>query len=352
MRCAAFTVTTHGIELAEKLRAAGIGSVDVFVKEGKPTPDDAKHYSRLADAVGEAFPRYDALIFFSAIGIAVRLIALHLQSKLLDPAVIVVDDRARYAISLLSGHVGGANALTYQIAGALKAQPIVTTATDVNRLIAPDVIATELGLKPYPKSMIERINSSLLAHRPIYYYIDKSFTRAEFFRQKLGERRIGSELVTVEEAVSTKELGVFITPKALPVCENLMYLHPRRLIAGIGCRRGVPEEEIKSALSAACELIGQEISAVSLIASTVVKADEEGIIALADHLQIPTRFFKNEELEKTIKEYDLDQSDFVRSKIGVGNVCSAAALSCVKRGVFALGKTKFKKVTVALVWEK
>ena len=176
MRCAAFTVTTHGIELAEKLRAAGIGSVDVFVKEGKPAPDDAKHYSRLDDVVGDAFFRYDALIFFSALGISVRLIAPHLQSKLLDPAVVVVDDQARYAISLLSGHVGGANALTYQIAGALKARPIVTTATDVNRLIAPDVIATELGLKPYPKSMIERINSSLLAHRPIYYYIDKSFT--------------------------------------------------------------------------------------------------------------------------------------------------------------------------------
>lgn len=126
--------------------------------------------------------------------------------------------------------------------------------------------------------------------------------------------------MTVDEAVSTKELGVFITPKALPICEKLMYLHPRRLIAGIGCRRGVSEEEIKSALSAACELIGQDISAVSLIASTIVKADEEGIIALADHLQIPTRFFKNEELERKIEEYDLDQSDFVKSKIGVGNV--------------------------------
>lgn len=352
MRCAAFTVTAHGIESAEKLRAAGLGSVDIFVKEGKSAPDDAKHYSRLADAVGDAFSRYDALIFFSAIGIAVRLIAPHLQSKLLDPAVVVVDDCSIYAVSLLSGHVGGANALTYQIADALKAQPIVTTATDVNKLLAPDVIARELGLKPYPKSMIERINSSLLAHRPISYYIDKSFARAEFFRQKLGERSIESKIVTVDEAFSIRGLGVFITPQALPICEKLMYLHPCRLIAGIGCRRGVPEEEIKSALSAACELIGQEISAVSLIASAIVKADEKGIIALADHLQIPARFFRNEELENKIKEYDLDQSDFVKSKIGVGNVCSAAAISCVERGVFALEKTKFKKVTVALVWEK
>ena len=352
MRCAAFTVTAHGVELAEKLKEAGIGSVDVFVKEGKPAPDDVKYYSRLADAVGEAFGRYDALIFFSAIGIVVRLIAPHLQSKLLDPAVIVVDDRSRHAISLLSGHVGGANALTYQIAGVLRAQPIVTTATDVNKLVAPDVIATELGLKPHPKSMIERINSNLLAHKPIAYYIDKAFTRAEFFRQKLGERGIESELLTIEEAVSSNRLAVFITPRAFPLCENLMYLHPRRLIAGIGCRRGVPEDEIRNALSAACELIGQEISAVSLIASTVVKADEEGILNLAEHLQIPTRFFENKELEEKIEEYDLDQSEFVRGKIGVGNVCGAAAISCVERGQFALEKTKFKKVTVALVWEK
>ena len=350
MRCAAFTVTAHGVELAGKLKEAGIGSVDVFVKEGKPAPDDVKYYSRLADAVGEAFGRYDALIFFSAIGIVVRLIAPHLQSKLLDPAVIVVDDR--HAISLLSGHVGGANALTYQIAGVLRAQPIVTTATDVNKLVAPDVIATELGLKPHPKSMIERINSNILAHKPIAYYIDKAFTRAEFFRQKLGEKGIESELLTIEEAVSSNRLAVFITPRAFPLCENLMYLHPRRLIAGIGCRRGVPEDEIRSALSAACELIGQEISAVSLIASTVVKADEEGILNLAEHLQIPTRFFENKELEEKIEEYDLDQSEFVRGKIGVGNVCGAAAISCVERGQFALEKTKFKKVTVALVWEK
>lgn len=352
MRCAAFTVTPHGIELAEKLRVAGIGSVDIFVKEGKSAPADAKYYSRLADVVGEAFSRYDALIFFSAIGITVRLIAPHLQSKLLDPAVIVVDDQARYAISLLSGHVGGANALTYQVADALKARPVVTTATDVNGLAAPDVIAAELGLKPYPKAMIQRINSSLLTHKPVSYCIDKSLPRAEFFRRKLSERGIEAKLVMVDETVVTGALGVFITPKALPVCENLLYLHPRRLIAGIGCRRGVSEEEIKSALAAACEMIGQEISAVSIIASSIVKADEAGILDLADHLQIPTRFFTNEELERKIAEYDLAQSDFVRKKIGVGNVCGAAAIACVERGIFALEKTKFKKVTVALVWEK
>lgn len=352
MRCAAFTVTPHGIELAEKLRGAGIGSVDIFVKEGKSAPADAKYYSRLADVVGEAFSRYDALIFFSAMGITVRLIAPHLQSKLLDPAVIVVDDQARYAISLLSGHVGGANALTYQVADALKARPVVTTATDVNGLAAPDVIAAELGLKPSPKAMIQRINSSLLAHQPVSYCIDKSLPRAEFFRQKLRERGIEAKLVTVDEAVSTEALGVFITPRTLPVCENLLYLHPRRLIAGIGCRRGVSEEEIKSALAAACEMIGQEISAVSIIASSIVKADEAGIHDLADHLQVPTRFFTNEELERKIVEYDLTQSDFVRKKIGVGNVCGAAAIACVERGIFALEKTKFKKVTVALVWEK
>ena len=353
MRCAVFAATKRGVESALRLKdGLSCDSVELFLKNDREQEVSAKRFDRLPDAVAEAFQKYDALIFFMAAGIAVRMIAPHLRGKLTDPAVLVADEMGRHIVSLLSGHVGGGNALTLRVADCLGGEPVVTTATDANGLTAPDALATEIGLRPVPKPMIQVMNGALLTGENIVYAIDDALPRQKFFEEALSARGISFMRLSAEEALQAETLTVFITDDDSLRSERLLSLVPRRLVAGMGCRRGVPKEALKKALAEACARIGQDIEAVSVIASTEVKRDEAGLLGLAKDLGIEARFFDNGALQEKIDAYGLEESDFVRGQIGVGNICEAAALCCVRQGRIALPKTKWEKATVALIWEK
>ena len=296
MRAAIFAITPRGAELSARISAGLDGSV-VFVKD--------RDFNRLREIVDETFGKFDALIFIGAVGIAVRMIAPHIVSKLSDPAVISLDERGRHVISLLSGHVGRANDLARRIASMLGAEPIITTATDVEQLPAIDAFTSELGLTPVPKDAIKAINRAVLN----------------------GER-------------------VFVTAG-----ETTLELVRRRLIVGIGCRRGVECSAIESAVAEACRRIDQPIDRIDLLASVDVKRDEIGLLQFAARIDREIKFFEAATLRVIVERYRLNESAFVREQLGVGNVCEAAALACVERGRFALTKTKFDKVTVAMIWE-
>ena len=296
MRTAIISLTTNGARLAEKIAS----------KVGGQTFAKGKNFTKLADLVAEVFGKFDGLIFICAAGIVVRMLAPHVVNKLSDPAVLVLDERGQNVISLLSGHVGRANELTIEIAKAIDANPVITTATDVAGKFSVDAISSRLGLVPEPKEAIKAINSAILR----------------------GEE-------------------VFVT--AGDVRLNLI---PQNLIAGVGCKRGTSSLKIFAALQRACAMIHQPIERVKLLASVDVKKDEAGLTSLAEVMGLETKFFPAAELQKKIDEYKLDESRFVKRTVGVGNVCEAAALCCVDEARFALPKTPFKGVTVALLWQQ
>jgi cobalt-precorrin 5A hydrolase len=296
LRTAIISLTANGARIADKISS----------KIGGQTFAKGKEFENLAELVAEIFGRFDGLIFVCAAGIVVRMIAPHIVSKLSDPAVLVVDERGQNVISLLSGHVGRANELTLDVAEVLDANPVITTATDIVGKFSVDAIASKLGLVPEPKEVIKAINSAILR----------------------GEE-------------------VFVT--AGDVRLNLI---PQNLIAGVGCRRGTSSLKIFEALQRACAMIHQPIERVKLLATVDAKSDESGLISLAEVMDLKIRFFSNIELQKKIDEYKLVESKFVTRTIGVGNVCEAAALCCVEGARFALPKTSFKGVTVALLWER
>ncbi|MBQ6005159.1 MAG: cobalt-precorrin 5A hydrolase [Selenomonadaceae bacterium] len=296
MRTAIITLTSNGRRIAEKI-STKIGG-QIFAK--------GKNFTSLADLVAEIFSKFDGLIFICAAGIAVRMIAPHIVSKLSDPAVLVIDERGQNVISLLSGHVGRANELAVEIAQVLEANPVITTATDVAGKFSVDAIASKLGLVPEPKEVIKAINSAILR----------------------GE-------------------DVFVT--AGDVQLNLI---PQNLIAGVGCRRGTSSLKIFEAIQRACAMIHQPIERVKLLASAEAKKDEPGLLSLAEVMGLEIKFFSATELQNKIEEYKLGESKFVTRMVGVGNVCEAAALCCVEGARFALPKTSFKGVTVSLLWEK
>ncbi|MBQ7630815.1 MAG: cobalt-precorrin 5A hydrolase [Selenomonadaceae bacterium] len=295
MRIAILALTEKSFELAEKISATIGGKI--FVK--------GRDFEQMKIFVEEIFTKFDALIFICAAGIAVRMIAPHLKSKLTDPAVIVIDERGRNVISLLSGHVGGANDLTLKISEKICANPVITTATDVEEKFSADNFASRLGILPEPKDAIKAINSAILRGEEIFL--------------TAGNVRLN--------------------------------LTPKNLICGIGCRRNVSEEKISRAVHDACQIINQPVERIKFFATIDIKRDEQGLIDFAKNLGREIKFFTAAELSKKILEYKLDESDFVKKNIGVGNVCEAAVLCSVARAKFALPKTKFDEVTIALVWE-
>ena len=347
MRTAVFALTEAGAQMAMRVKLALGGSAVLFVSSRHPV-EGAQTFGRLRAAVQENFARYDALVFIMASGIAVRSIAPHLVSKLEDPAVLVLDERGQHVISLLSGHVGGANRLARELAASLGAEPVITTATDVEGIVAPDALGMELGLFPEPHEAIQAVNSALLRGRSVAYYVDPRCHLASSYKGALRQR--GLSVCDFGAAEQDEGMQVIISPDSCGVRAGRLFLHPMMLRAGIGCRKGASRDAILAALREAASRIAMPLAAISSLSSTVFKQEERGLHEAAAELCIPLTFYTNEELQPVIERYGLAESDFVRQTIGIGNVCEAAALAA-GGGRMALGKTRFERVTVALVWQ-
>ncbi len=352
MRTAVFAVTEQGAELAGRTAQVLDGEVRLFLKEGTGSGRNGeKHFRFLREAVADAFSQYDALVFIMAAGIAVRMIAPHIVSKLSDPAVVVMDEKGLHVISLLSGHIGGANLLTRKLSEALGSDEVITTATDVENVTAIDVLAAEYALRPRPKEEIKTLNSALLDGRSIHCYIDETLPRAGFYLEEFRRHSFPAELAAPDDFSGLEAPAALVTSRSEANRKGILFLIPRRLIAGIGCRRNIRKEQVLEAVQTACCRIGRAPEDISVFASTVVKSREQGLLEAVSSVGKDIRFYENDTLQAVIERYGLQESGFVKETIGVGNVCEAAALAVVSGGKFALTKTKFGPVTVSLVWE-
>ena len=348
MKLAILSVTYQGCLLAERLAVALGGNADVYAKEGRH-PAHSKHvFTSLSETVDKLFPIYDGLVFIMAAGIVVRVIAPHVRDKRVDPAVVVIDEKGQYAISLLSGHIGGANDLTHAVAEAIGAQPVITTATDVGNLPAADVLAVKLGLTIEPFANLKQINAAIVHGERVVFFVDRDLAcYSSYCRQAEG---LGVNLAAMSEVeqTDTYDCAVMITDKKLQLTKPHLYLRPRTLAVGIGCRRGVAASAILAAISDACLSVSRSPSSIAIIGSTVVKSDEQGILAAAKELDVPTVFFTNEQLQQCIEKHHLECSPFVGEQIGVGNVCEPAALVGAQANSLLLPKTIFPQITIAI----
>ena len=370
MRLACMALTEQGLQLAQTIRQCLDRYVDIYVSEKLAPDEESKKklqvytFRKLSEAVENNFTAYEGLIFVMATGIVVRTLAPLLKDKLTDPAVVVFDEQGKHGISLLAGHVGGANELTRQLCQAIGAGPVITTATDVNELLAPDVLATRLGLRPWPKVRIKTMNAGLLAGKKIHWRIDRTLPHSVFYKRKLEQYGQSADLCVTSQLLAVlpeerEQLEVVIMgnsslPELADLPQNILCLTPRKLIAGVGCRKGTPAALVMSALDMACRMIGWDRSFIDELASTIVKKHEAGIIYAGDSLVRPVKFYDNDKMAQMIEAHQLEESAFVKKHIGIGNVCEAAAYCSAgeRGGRLALRKTNFEKVTVALLWEK
>jgi len=350
MRLAIFSVTCKGALLADKLVHQLQNDVTVYAKQGRTTNLSHHTYEKLSTLLKEeaVFSLYDGLIFIMAAGIVVRVIAPYINDKQFDPAVVVIDDAALHAISLLSGHLGGANELTRQVASLLGAVPIITTATDVAHKPAADILAVKLNLAIEPFDQLKTINASIVNEDKVLFCIDDHLSQVERYIELAQE--MGVELHSMAKLKNSDDYdsAVIITDQELYMVKPYLYLRPATLAVGIGCRRNTPSTLIFEALSQACRLIGRSMKSIAVMASADLKKNEIGLLAAGQQLVIPIKFYNNDLLRHCIVEQQLIESDFVKKELGVGNVCEAAALLVGESTTLLLPKTKYPQVTIAI----
>lgn len=355
MKLAFLAVTAKGARLAVKLaQALPAAQVEVYAKHAEPEERElCLPLDSLAETVKLRFADCDGLVFFMALGIVVRMVGPLLADKRRDPAVVAVDDGSHFAISVLSGHIGGANELTQQVAEALEAVPVITTATDVAGAVAADVLAVKLGLKLEPFGEMKYINAALAAGKPVSFLLDETLPQAATWRERAAE--LGVDFQPLSAWQDGGECLVILSDcwqsNLTAHKAHVLYLRPPSLLVGMGCRKGASPELIEQAAQEALADKGYSVASVASLGSAWLKAEEPGLRALAAAWKIPFICYEKESLAQAVKEYQLEQSNFVSQQIGVGNVCEAAAWlqNQYKQGELVIPKTKRGPVTVAVV---
>ena len=306
-------------------------------------------FQRLSDRIGKKFDTYSGHIFIMSTGIVVRVIAPLIQHKTKDPAVVVVDDGGNFAVSLISGHLGGANQLTRKIADIIGARPVITTATDVNQLPAIDVLAQENKLIIENPAAIKTVNMAILKGEKIYLHDPLNLLANSLPNAEPGNLEGLNKHLEKDRQLSDNiyKSAIFIDDvrlKNLPA--STLVLRPATLVAGIGCNRHTATEEIKSLLKEVLETAGLSLLSLKCLASIDVKSDEDGLIAMGREFDLPLMYFRREELNQVINI--LNPSTVVEKHVGVKSVCEAAAILGARNGTLIVPKQKTKNVTVAI----
>ncbi|MDX9871158.1 MAG: cobalamin biosynthesis protein [Clostridia bacterium] len=317
------------IAFSERGQALGERVVSYFLQNGETAGLTRCKEGGLGEWTKTHFQE-DALIFIGSCGIAVRAVAPFLRSKTSDPAVVVIDEFAACAVSLLSGHLGGANDLTVRLARFLEALPVVTTATDVHGVFAIDAWAVKRGLKIGNPERIKWISARLLAG------------------ESIGIQSVFPVTGRLPAGVTLCEKGgdVLITYRTRGREETLRLIPPV-ITLGIGCKRNVTAETIKRAFGLMLKKASCHPLAVARVCSIDQKAREPGILEFCHTQGLPYQTFPAQELLAVPGIYTA--SAFVKQVTGVDNVCErSAVLGSGKGGRLLTGKDAGNGVTMAL----
>lgn len=318
MKCAYLAFTAKGHVLAQHLARTCPGTVTRCGADGVS----------LAAWTAKQFADADALVFVGAVGIAVRAIAPHCRGKAVDPAVVVLDEQGRFAVSLLSGHLGGANDLTRQLAAACHAVPVITTATDGRGIFAVDEWAVRQHCAVAEPERIKYISGTLLAGKRVHYFSDWQIE---------GESPAGVEpAATAAQA----DFVLTLTPKG-----GALHIVPRIAVLGIGCKRGISECRLQEAFSAFCVANALAPQSVAAAASIDLKKDEQGLLDFAKNNGWTTEFYTAETLRAVRGHFTASQ--FVKGITGVDNVCERAAVKAAGGKLF-MPKWVYNGVTFAV----
>lgn len=340
-RIAVVAITRHGIAHAGRAVAALPGA-RLFAPEKfrdqaeAAAPGAATCFTgKTGDQVSALFSAFDGLVCVVSLGAVVRLIAPHLQGKGADPAVVVLDEGGRFAIPVLSGHIGGANALAARLAEVLAVTPVFTTASDCRETLAVDLLGREFGwIIEAPKDKLTRAAAAVVNDEPVAIVQEAGeknwWTREAPLPANLT---LFDRLEAVAPAnfaavlwISRREFAEIPVPPAL-ADKLVAYRPPLRLALGLGCDRDTPAATIADAVDAALDEVAAQFPGaplrVAAAASIDLKADEAGLLALAAERGWTIAFHPAATLATVVVP---NPSETVRQYTGTPSVSEAAAL--------------------------
>ena len=288
--------------------------------------------------IGEMFGECDSLLFIGAAGIAVRAIAPFVESKASDPAVLVMDEQGHFVISLLSGHLGGANALARELASLLGALPVITTATDAGGRFSVDDFARRENLYLENLALAKAVAADILEQRTVGLYSDFEL---------VGQ-------VPPELSIQKREgLGISISvDETYDPFPRTLHLVPRIAALGIGCKKGTSKEQIEELVTRVLAENQLSRHAISRVASVDLKKEEPGLLAFCEAWGLPFQVYTAEELSEAECEGGFSESAFVREITGVGNICERSALLAAGRKKLFQRKVAQNGVTAAIALEE
>lgn len=337
MKTAVIAITKHGAGIARRIEG------DRYISAKFRTDEPASYFEKpIKDLTAEIWPKYEALVYVVSLGAVVRTIAPYLKDKHVDPAVIVVDDKAKYAVSVLSGHVGGANELTEKIAAALGAQAVVTTASDVGKTIPVDILGRELGWTTELNENITKVSAAVVNEEPVAF-VQETGEKNWWKRDTSLPKTI--TITTLEEA-RTFKAALLVTDRLIedPVLERAVIYRPKSLVLGIGCDRGVGCEEIERFVRATLEEHRLSFRSVRNVATVDVKKDEVGLVEFCRKHGLELVCYPSEAL-KDIKAPN--PSATVEKYVGTPGVSEPAAILS-SGGDLIVPKRKTSMLTLAV----
>lgn len=298
-------------------------------------------HNSLKALVEMAFTRYRTIVFIMAAGIVVRIISPLLQSKLKDPAVLIMDDKGQYVISLLSGHIGGGNKKTIELAKKINALPVITTASDTNGKIAVDTMAMKYELIIENMMDAKNITAMMVNEEPVAIINESAISVCEDL-----------PVISKGGINETPQFKGFIyispyKPENIPM--DIVHLIPMEIIIGIGCRRGIEGKEIIDLIRRNLEKLNIHPKALCKLSTVEIKKNENGIIEASEHFKTNLEIITLDEIKQIENQFII--SPFVKKSIGVGNVCEPCGYISSDFGECLLPKTAENGITIS-IWKK
>jgi cobalt-precorrin 5A hydrolase len=345
-KMAIVAITKHGIEIARRIKQK-MPEAKIYVpaKHNDGSDDIIWFTEQSTELIGKLFTNYDSLICIFSLGAVIRMLAPHLRDKKSDPAVLVIDDRANYVISTLSGHLGGANALTRLVASLLNAKPVITTAADVNDTIAVDLVGRGFGWTIDNFENVTRISAFMVNEEKIAIYQDAgernwwqgplpgNVTQVNSI-EKIKSQEYKAALIISDRLLSDEE-----------VINKAVIYRPKTLVVGIGLHWDTSKETIESGIRNVLKTNGLSFQSIRNIASINRKAKVKGLEEFSTQYNIPSEIYEKDELASVEVP---NPSLTVQRFEGTPSVSEAASLLSSK-GNLIIPKQKFPpSLTIAV----
>jgi len=342
---AVYALTRRGAQLASSLvrGLAGQGGAVLFLPSRLKSDfgGEAEYFDSSAQALADNFHKFAAHVVVGATGLVVRHLAPLIKSKKEDPAVVVLPQDGRFAVSLLSGHLGGANRLAEEMARLTGGQAVISTATDVEGLPALEMLAREHQLEIEDFSRLPAVSRRLVEGEKVPVYDPDGYLKphlapwAEHFEF----------LENAPEPDSGPHIRVSFRLNAATDSEEALVLRPPALALGLGCHVGIERAELDEFVRLCLEQASLSLKSVALLSTVEIRAEEPALLELSRAMNRPLIIHSRAELSQIETP---NPSAKVLERIGVPSVCEAAAMLAARTDRLEIKKQKNSRATLAV----